>query len=292
MKNLSLAVSDFEKFVFTRGDQVVTTSNFVAEAFGKPHKNVLRDIDDILTQVVDFFGKLNFEPTETKRVNNLGFEVSGRSYNLTKDGFMLLVMGFNGKAAMQIKCAFLEAFNAMSAKLSERAVADDLTVLKLTAEKISAEAGKLKAEAEAAHLKYELAKLKQSLPKSEAAMPSEDLLQAPQAPVSPQKAFILEQPEGSVFAMDVSGCSVRFIRLDGLTWICLKDLCNACGMAWGAQLRSLGIGFGHRISLHRGSHAIFVSQDEAFDYLNQRNTNRVRHPEKLSDTRTFVKNLI
>lgn len=37
---------------------------------------------------------------------------------------------------------------------------DDLTVLKLTAEKISAEAGKLKAEAEAAHLKYELAKLK------------------------------------------------------------------------------------------------------------------------------------
>lgn len=292
MKNLSLAVSDFEKFVFTRGDQVVTTSNFVAEAFGKLHKNVLRDIDVILTQVPDFFGKHSFEPTETKRVNNLGFEVSGRSYNLTKDGFMLLVMGFNGKAAMQIKCAFLEAFNRMAAKLSERAVADDLTVLKLTAEKISAEAGKLKAEAEAAHLKYELAKLKQSLPKSEAAMPSEDLLQAPQAPVSPQKAFILEQPEGSVFAMDVSGCSVRFIRLDGLTWICLKDLCNACGMAWGAQLRSLGIGFGHRISLHRGSHAIFVSQDEAFDYLNQRNTNRVRHPEKLSDTRTFVKNLI
>lgn len=285
MKNLSLAVSDFEKFVFTRGDQVVTTSNFVAEAFGKRHADVLRDIDDILTQVVDFFGKRNFALTETKRVNNLGFEVSGRSYNLTKDGFMLLVMGFNGKAAMQIKCAFLEAFNAMSAKLSERAVADDLTVLKLTAEKVSA-------EAEAAHLKYELAKLKQSLPKSEVAMPSEDLLQAPQAPVSTQKAFILEQPEGSVFAMDVSGCSVRFIRLDGLTWICLKDLCNACGMAWGAQLRSLGIGFGHRISLHRGSHAIFVSQDEAFDYLNQRNTNRVRHPEKLSDTRTFVKNLI
>lgn len=291
MKNLSLAVSDFEKFVFTRGDQVVTTSNFVAEAFGKPHKNVLRDIDDILTQVVDFRIKLNFEPKAVSVKVGFGYR-EDRSYNLTKDGFMLLVMGFNGKAAMQIKCAFLEAFNRMAAELSERAVADDLTVLKLTAEKISAEAGKLKAEAEAAHLKYELAKLKQSLPKSEAAMPSEDLLQAPQAPVSPQKAFVLEQPEGSVFAMDVSGCSVRFIRLDGLTWICLKDLCNACGMAWGAQLRSLGIGFGHRISLHRGSHAIFVSSDEAFDYLNQRNTNRVRHPEKLSDTRTFVKNLI
>lgn len=285
MKNLSLAVSDFEKFVFTRGDQVVTTSNFVAEAFGKPHKNVLRDIDDILTQVVDFFGKLNFEPTETKRVNNLGFEVSGRSYNLTKDGFMLLVMGFNGKAAMQIKCAFLEAFNRMAAKLSERAVADDLTVLKLTAEKTSA-------EAEAAHLKYELAKLKQSLPQPEVVMPSEDLLQAPQAPVSPQKAFILEQPEGSVFAMDVSGCSVRFVRLDGVTWICLKDLCNACGMKWEAQLRSLNAGYGRRVALYRGRNAIFVSSDEAVGYLSRRNPNRVRHPEKLSYTRSFVSGLI
>lgn len=291
MQNLSLAVSDFEKFVFTRGDQVVTTSNFVAEAFGKPHKNVLRDIDDILTQVVDFRIKLNFEPKAVSVKVGFGYR-EDRSYNLTKDGFMLLVMGFNGKAAMQIKCAFLEAFNHMAAKLSERAVADDLTVLKLTAEKTSAEAGKLKAEAEAAHLKYELAKLKRSMPKQKAAMPSEDLLQAPQAPVSPQKAFIFEQPEGSVFAMDVSGCSVRFIRLDGVTWICSKDLCNACGMKWGSQLRSLGIGFGHRISLHRGKNAIFVSSDEAFDYLNQRNTNRVRHPEKLSDTRTFVKNLI
>lgn len=290
MKNLSLAVSDFEKFVFARGDQVVTTSNFVAEAFGKRHADVLRDIDDILTQVVDFFGKRNFALTETKRVNNLGFEVSGRSYNLTKDGFMLLVMGFNGKAAMQIKCAFLEAFNRMAAKLSERAVADDLTVLKLTAEKISAEAGKLKAEAEAAHLKYELAKLKQSLPQSEVVMPSEDLPSAAQVKMSPQKAFVLEQPEGSVFTMDISDYPVRFVRLDGLVWICLKDLCNACGMRWEAQRYSLDIG--RRISLYRSRNAIFATSDEAFDYLNRRNPNRVRHPEKLSGTRTFVKNLI
>lgn len=283
MKNLSLAVSDFEKFVFARGDQVVTTSNFVAEAFGKRHADVLRDIDDILTQVVDFFGKRNFALTETKRVNNLGFEVSDRSYNLTKDGFMLLVMGFNGKAAMQIKCAFLEAFNAMSAKLSERAVADDLTVLKLTAEKTSA-------EAEAAHLKYELAKLKQSLPQSEVVMPSEDLPSAAQAEISPQRAFVLEQPEGSVFTMDISDYPVRFVRLDGLVWICLKDLCNACGMRWEAQRYSLDIG--RRISLYRSRNAIFATSDEAFDYLNRRNPNRVRHPEKLSGTRTFVKNLI
>ena len=50
-------------------------------AIGLSHyADVFKAIDEILTQVVDFFGKLNFEPTETKRVNNLGFEVSGRSY--------------------------------------------------------------------------------------------------------------------------------------------------------------------------------------------------------------------
>lgn len=270
---------------------MVTTSNFVAEAFGKRHADVLRDIDDILTQVVDFRIKRNFAFNAVSVKVGFGYR-EDRSYNLTKDGFMLLVMGFNGKAAMQIKCAFLEAFNAMAAKLSERAVADDLTVLKLTAEKTSAEAGKLKAEAEAAHLKYELAKLKQSLPKSEAAMPSEALLQAPQAPVSHQKAFILEQPEGNVFVMDVSGCSVKFVRSEGVTWICLKDLCNACGMRWKTQCRMLGAGYGHRIPLYRGSHSIVVSLDEAFEYLSRRNPKRVKHPEKLSVTRTFVKNLI
>ena len=31
-------------------------------------------------------------------------------------GFMLLVMGFTGKAAMKIKVAYIEAFNVMAAR--------------------------------------------------------------------------------------------------------------------------------------------------------------------------------
>ncbi len=38
-------------------------------------------------------------------------------YEMTKDGFMFLVMGFTGKAAAQIKEAYINAFNLMHAKL-------------------------------------------------------------------------------------------------------------------------------------------------------------------------------
>lgn len=34
-------------------------------------------------------------------------------FNLTKNGFMLLVMGFTGKAAMKMKIAYINAFDSM-----------------------------------------------------------------------------------------------------------------------------------------------------------------------------------
>lgn len=108
---------NFSEFIQIQNNQTVTTSEFVAKAFKKNHKNVLAKIDEILTQVPDFFGKLNFKPTENSYKNNLGFDVTTRVYELTKDGFMLLVMGFTGKQAMQIKIAYIEAFNKMAETL-------------------------------------------------------------------------------------------------------------------------------------------------------------------------------
>lgn len=40
------------------------TSQQVAEIFGKRHDHVLRDIEQILTQVPEIFGRLNFELSE------------------------------------------------------------------------------------------------------------------------------------------------------------------------------------------------------------------------------------
>jgi Rha family phage regulatory protein len=108
---------DFEQFVQINHSEPVTTSEFVAKAFGKEHKNVLARIEEIRTQVPDFFGKLNFKPTEKQRKNNLGFILKDKGYELTKNGFMLLVMGFTGKEAMAIKIAYINAFDTMAERL-------------------------------------------------------------------------------------------------------------------------------------------------------------------------------
>ncbi|SIT09208.1 phage regulatory protein, rha family [Thalassospira xiamenensis M-5 = DSM 17429] len=44
-----------------------------------------------------------------------------RSWDMTKDGFTLLVMGYTGKKTMQFKLRYIEEFNRMEAKLKEQA---------------------------------------------------------------------------------------------------------------------------------------------------------------------------
>ncbi len=108
-----------QEIISVNNNELKTTSVFVADAFKKRHDNIIRKIDEVLTQVPDNFGKLNFEETEYEQKNNLGKIVKHRSFNITKDGFMLLVMGFTGKLAMQIKIAYIEAFNFMAEKLAK-----------------------------------------------------------------------------------------------------------------------------------------------------------------------------
>jgi Rha family phage regulatory protein len=111
---------DPEQFIFASDDQLKTTSLKIAEKFGKRHDNVLRVIDNILTQVSDSFSKLNFEETQTDSLTPTGGVRKDRCFNLTKDGFMIVVMGFTGKEAMTIKEAYINAFNVMYDKLFPR----------------------------------------------------------------------------------------------------------------------------------------------------------------------------
>lgn len=110
---------NFEQFVQINHSEPVTTSEFVAKAFGKEHKNVLARIEEIRAQVPDFFGKLNFKLIEKERKNNLGFILKDKAYELTKNGFMLLVMGFTGKAAMGVKIAYINAFDSLADRLKQ-----------------------------------------------------------------------------------------------------------------------------------------------------------------------------
>lgn len=116
--------------VIIQNKQAVTSSRNIAEKFGKEHRSILRKIRDILNcaqncaqwffgnQYKDGSGKTNLE------------------YLMNKDGFMLLVMGFTGKAAMDIKIAYINAFNEMEAKLREMSKPKQIPLLEQPKPKI------------------------------------------------------------------------------------------------------------------------------------------------------------
>ena len=112
------AIINIQDFVQVKNSQTITTSELIAQAFNKRHDNVLQSIDNLLADIDPAFAAQNFRETETSTQNNLGFTVKNRAYELTKDGFMLLVMGFTGKAALAIKIAYIQAFNKMAEMLS------------------------------------------------------------------------------------------------------------------------------------------------------------------------------
>jgi len=114
-KNLS-AMLDVERFVMIKNDKPITNSLKVAEAFGKKHFHVIRDIKSL--DCSQEFTESNFGCSEY-------IDSTGRvlpMYEMTKDGFMFLVMGFKGAKAAAIKEAYISVFNQMADALeAERA---------------------------------------------------------------------------------------------------------------------------------------------------------------------------
>ncbi|EDJ8787068.1 phage regulatory protein [Campylobacter coli] len=111
-----------QEVVFENKDeQVFCTSLDVAKVFGKRHDNVLRDIENILNNLREIGTSndlLNFGEVVriSKTTNPKNGKLVSRKmpiYNLTRDGFSLLAMGFTGKKALQFKIAFINAFNEM-----------------------------------------------------------------------------------------------------------------------------------------------------------------------------------
>lgn len=96
----------------------VVTSLDVAETFGKEHKHVLRDIREL--QCSEEFRQSNFGQSEYMNGQNHKQPM----YYMTRDGFTILVMGYNGDKAMKFKEAYIKQFNAMErvllGKIKER----------------------------------------------------------------------------------------------------------------------------------------------------------------------------
>lgn len=101
--------------VIIKDNQAMTTSRMVAIAFEKEHKNVMRDI--LRLECSADFTRLNFEPSLyiSELPNNGSKQLS--EYNITRDGFTFLAMGYTGKRAAQFKEEYIKAFNEMEASL-------------------------------------------------------------------------------------------------------------------------------------------------------------------------------
>lgn len=109
MKEL-IKMDDFGIFADTK-DHVMANSLMVAKMFGKDHNKVLRDIREL--DCSEEFRLSNFGQSSYK--NEQGKKQP--CFNMTRDGFTFLVMGYRGKKAAKFKEAYIARFNQMEQQL-------------------------------------------------------------------------------------------------------------------------------------------------------------------------------
>ncbi|WP_313353006.1 phage regulatory protein/antirepressor Ant [Paracoccus sp. (in: a-proteobacteria)] len=115
--NMLVNHDDFNGLV---NESLKTNSRIIAEAFEKNHRDVLRAIRDLIEANPDW-GMRNFAQTPYVDAQN---GQTYQMYEMTRDGYSMLVMGFTGKKAMDWKIKFLAAFNAMEAQLRQSSQID------------------------------------------------------------------------------------------------------------------------------------------------------------------------
>lgn len=130
-----------ENLIQVTNDELFTTSRLIAEKFNKEHKNVIRLIQKLIGEI----DRLNIESISSnensdnveefirdivnnRRTGSMKYfcpqsynDSYGRSqteYLVNRDGFSLLVMGFNNtRDVLEWKLKYIEAFNAMEEQL-------------------------------------------------------------------------------------------------------------------------------------------------------------------------------
>ena len=93
------------------GNKIVVSSRQVAQNFEKRHTHVLDSIKQLINSAeksAQWFYKNTYKDSSGK---------TNIEYLMDRSGFSLLVMSFNGNKALDWKIKYIEAFNAMEAKL-------------------------------------------------------------------------------------------------------------------------------------------------------------------------------
>lgn len=97
-----------KSLVVNKKGSSITNSRLVSWKFEKGHDQTLRDIRNLKEKVSLQFWRANFFETTYK---SRGKEYP--MYEMTKDGFTMLVMGYTGKQAMIFKEEYIKRFNEM-----------------------------------------------------------------------------------------------------------------------------------------------------------------------------------
>lgn len=107
--------------VVVENNTPITTSRIVAEQFDKPHNDVVKSIRKLVEQMASTSDVGKNSPV--KMFNKTSYtDKKGESrpmYEMTRDGFSLLAMGFTGKKALEFKLKFINEFNRMEETLKK-----------------------------------------------------------------------------------------------------------------------------------------------------------------------------
>lgn len=102
------------EITITNRDGKLTVSSLqVATDFKKRHTDVCEAIETLIKGCAEKSADLFIETKYQQAQNKQWY----KCYDITRDGFSLLVMGFTGKKALEWKLKYIEAFNAMEQKL-------------------------------------------------------------------------------------------------------------------------------------------------------------------------------
>lgn len=114
------------ELVHLENDEAVCSSLEVAEKFGKRHDLVLRDIDKLISDSSKWWSenktdssKLRSEMFKETTYKNSRGKIY-RGFEMNRDGFSLLCMGFTGKEALDWKLKYINAFNQMENYIREK----------------------------------------------------------------------------------------------------------------------------------------------------------------------------
>lgn len=101
--------------------RAVTTSLAVSAYFQKRHDHVMEKIRAVMADYDPGWRLPNFRETFYARENPNGGEgIATPMFELTRDAFVLIVMGFTGKKALQWKIDYINAFNKMEEELQRQ----------------------------------------------------------------------------------------------------------------------------------------------------------------------------